>query len=330
MDCDGGRRRAYRVLVLRTVRRQTLRPLERATDVTEIPEHLLKRSRERRAALGLGGDAPADAGAAPAATPAATGAAATPAAAAPATPAGPAPRAKPAAAAAAPPPKPDIPVVAAAKRRSRIPFWAMAGLALLPLWMFMYVRAMTVPPAEVAGPMAVGAEMYNSCGSCHGSAGGGGAGRPLADGEVIKTFPHIEDQIRFVAYGTTQYNAAGITNYGNPDREGGPHLTSSLGNMPQFLDTAGGSMTDAQILAVVCFERHEFSVEGYDGFTTADLDKEFDDWCAPESPAWLALEGGATLAGLSDLDLTDSEGNPLLDVAIGDGPAEGHAPGPTA
>ena len=26
--------------------------------LTEIPEHLLKRSRERRAALGLGGDAP--------------------------------------------------------------------------------------------------------------------------------------------------------------------------------------------------------------------------------------------------------------------------------
>lgn len=298
--------------------------------MTEIPEHLLKRSRDRRSALGLGGDAPADA-ATPAATPAAS-ASATPAAAAPATPAGPAPRGKAAAGAAAPPPpKPDSPVVAAAKRRSRIPFWALAGLALLPLWMFMYVRAMTVPPAEVAGPMAVGAEMYGQCSSCHMPDGGGGAGRPLADGEVLKTFPHIEDQLRFVAYGTGQYNAAGVSGYGNPDREGGPHTAGSFGAaMPQFLEAAGGTMTDAQILAVVCYERHEFSTEGYEGFTTEDFTKEFEDWCSPESPVWQALEGGSTLAMLEGLGLTGAEGDPILDVAIGTGPAPGNPPGPIA
>src|SRR5690606_23239928 len=89
-------------------------------NVTEIPEHLLKRSKERRAALGL----PTDGGDAPAATPAA----ATPAASSPETPAAAAPPAKPAAPAtpaAPPPPKPDPPYVAAAKRRRRIPFWAM-------------------------------------------------------------------------------------------------------------------------------------------------------------------------------------------------------------
>ena len=53
-------------------------------------------------------------------------------------------------------------------------------------------------------------------------------------GSVLKTFPHIEDQLRYVYYGTEGYNAAGIEIYGNPDREGGPHITGASGVMPQF------------------------------------------------------------------------------------------------
>ena len=85
----------------------TTSPFGMGLGFLEIPEHLLKRSRERRSALGLGGD---DAAAAPAAaaTPATTAAAA-PAAAAPAAPAG---RAAAPAAPAAPKPKPDSVVVA--------------------------------------------------------------------------------------------------------------------------------------------------------------------------------------------------------------------------
>ena len=90
-------------------------------DVTEIPEHLLKRSRDRRAALGLGGGEArgreAAAEAAPRRTPATT-AAATPAAAAPSGPAG---RKAAAAPPAPPPPKPDPPYVAAAKSRREDP-----------------------------------------------------------------------------------------------------------------------------------------------------------------------------------------------------------------
>ena len=32
-------------------------------------------------------------------------------------------------------------------------------------------------------------------------------GYPLANGEVLATFPHIEDQLRFVYYGTANYTS---------------------------------------------------------------------------------------------------------------------------
>ena len=99
--------------------------------------------------------------------------------------------------------------MAAAKARRKIPFWAMAALSLMPLWAFMYVRSLTAATETAEGPMAVGAEVYGNCASCHGGSGEGGGGRQLSDGEVNKTFPHIEDQLRFVYFGTEQYNAAG-------------------------------------------------------------------------------------------------------------------------
>ena len=119
--------------------------------------------------------------------------------------------------------------VQAAKQRRKIPFWAMATLSLMPLWGFMYVRALTETAEAVEGPLGVGAEMYSSCASCHGAAGGGGVGYAFSGGEVLETFPHIEDQVRYVYYGTEGYNAAGVEIYGNPDREGGAHITGQRG-----------------------------------------------------------------------------------------------------
>ena len=218
--------------------------------MTEIPEHLLKRSRDRRAALGLGGGQEGEAagGEAGAATPAASSPATPEAAAAPAAPKG---RKAAAAPTPPPPPKPDPPYVAAAKRRPKIPFWAMAALSLMPIWLFMYVRSVTEPPEVASGPLGIGAEVYGSCQSCHGSTGEGGSGRPLSGGEVLETFPHIEDQLRFVYFGTAEYNIAGVPIYGNPDREGGPHETGSFGPMPAWGSTVGGELTDEEILAVV-------------------------------------------------------------------------------
>src|SRR5690606_20077313 len=100
--------------------------------LTEIPEHLLKRSRERRAALGLGGGAPE---AAPGGAEAAGGAPEPAAAAAP--PAAPAPAA-PVEEAAPEPPPPEPAHIQAAKRRKRIPYWAMTAVAALPLWGYVY------------------------------------------------------------------------------------------------------------------------------------------------------------------------------------------------
>jgi hypothetical protein len=256
--------------------------------VTEIPEHLLKRSRERRAAIGQGDGADGDAagGEAAAATPAASSAPATTAAApAATTSAAPAARTKAAAPAAAPPPKPDPVYVTAAKTRKKIPFWAMATLSLMPVWAFMYVRAVTEGPEVVAGPLGHGAEVYSNCASCHGAAGGGGVGYPFEGGAVLETFPLIQDQIRYVYFGTEGYNAAGVDIYGNPDRPGGAHVTGGLGVMPAW----ESQLSQADIVSVVCHER--YTLGGADP-TSEEFEAEFETWCSEESPVFEALESG--------------------------------------
>jgi mono/diheme cytochrome c family protein len=257
--------------------------------VTEIPEHLLKRSRDRRAALeGASGESPAAAEPTAAATPAATGASAPAAAPTPSAPVG---RSQAPVPAAPPPPKHDSFVVAAHKRRNRIPFWAMLALALLPLWAFMYARAVTTQAQEATGPLAVGTDTYSVCASCHGGSGEGGVGYPFAGGEVLKTFPHIEDQLRFVYYGSEQYAAAGVDIYGDPNREGGPHVV--LGRNGAAMPAWGGNLTDAQILGVVCHERYDLG-----GASLTDLATEFGQWCAEDSEIFADLEAGGDIRTL--------------------------------
>ena len=159
------------------------RPATAEAALTEIPEHLLKRSRERRAGPGPGRRrAPraqrGESGeAAPRRRPGARrgrGHARR--------------RARPAAVEAAPPepPKPEPAYVQAAKRRKRVPIWAMPVLAVLPLWGYIYVRTLEPPPAGEDDPLVLGAEVYaGNCASCHGGTGGGGVGPALADGEVV-------------------------------------------------------------------------------------------------------------------------------------------------
>ena len=195
--------------------------------VTEIPEHLLKRSRERRSAIGLGGD---DGGEAPAdATP---------------QPRRPRRRRPPATPRRRPPPAARRPPAGcrppAASRRQARPAVRRRGQGTAEdpvlgdghaqphaVWAFMYVRARSPSPEVVAGPLGVGAEVYASCASCHGADGGGGVGRPFTDGEVLQTFPHIEDQLRFVYYGTESYNAAGVDDLRQPRPRRRPHVTGS-------------------------------------------------------------------------------------------------------
>ena len=88
------------------------------------------------------------------------------------------------------------------------------------------------------------------------------------------TFPHIEDQLRFVYYGTALYNIAGVADYGNPDRPAGAHLTGARGPMPAWGERANGELTDPELLAVVCHER--YTLGGAD--ETVEYAAEFAKW----------------------------------------------------
>ena len=212
--------------------------------MTEVPEHLLQRSRERRAALGLGGggDASGDSAEATSAAPAPT-ASATPAPAAAAPPPA-APAAPP------PPPPPPPPYVTAALSRPKIPVWALPVLAMLPIWAIVYAGVLFVPEEGITDPVLLeGQGIFDqSCASCHGNEGGGGVGRPLNAGEVVLTFPDPADHIAFVAEGSPPEG----TPYGNPDRPGGQHISRETGGaMPPF----GETLTEEELLAVVRYER---------------------------------------------------------------------------
>lgn len=201
--------------------------------MTEIPEHLLARSRARREAAGLGGEA---------ATPS-TGSevevasAATPAPAAAATPA-----TRPAAAPPAPPIKPDPPYVRAYKERKKIPWWAMPVVALLPVWAFIYANTMVPPSAGASDPLTLGGTLYQSnCASCHGANGQGGVGPSFQNKAVTTTWPNFKDHILWVQVGSGGWPG---TTYGAPQKPIGS------GGMPSFK-----ALPPGEIALIVRYER---------------------------------------------------------------------------
>lgn len=207
-------------------------------NVTEIPEHLLARSRAKRA----GGDAAA-------ASPAVA------ADAAPAVKADAAPAVAKAAVAAKPKPaKVDSPEVAFEKARPKIPIWANAMLVSLPIWAIVY--AFTLDPAtpKELGPLAAGAEIYSGkCGTCHGATGGGAGSNPkLADGAVLETFASPADQVRWVFLGSDRFKAEVGSTYGDTNK-------TIKGGMPSW-----SSLTAAELMEVVLHERHTLSGEAFD------------------------------------------------------------------
>ena len=169
----------------------------------------------------------------------------------------------------------------------------MATLSLLPLWAFLYLLALSPQEETVEGPMAIGAEVYGSCASCHGAAGQGGAGRVLHEGEVLLTFPHIEDMLNFVYTGSQPYVSAGLNVYGNPEREGGVHAPLSYnGNaMPSQGAKWGGGLTEYEILGVTCHVR--YAIAGADPASEEWLE-EYERWCSPESEIFAGLQDGTT------------------------------------
>ena len=195
--------------------------------MAEVPEHLLQRSRERRAAL-EGGPPPEPAAAAPvaasaAAPPSETGGVPAPAVA----PAAPVPAAPP------PPPRPR-------PGPSRVPVWVVPALAALPLWGFLYLGIFGERGAEAH--TVSGAQVYSSnCASCHGAGGEGGVGPALEDGASVQTFPDEAAHLDWVKTGSQPFA-------GEPYGATGKIAT---GGMPGF----EGSLSEEEIQAVVTYER---------------------------------------------------------------------------
>jgi hypothetical protein len=172
-----------------------------------------------------------------------------------------------------------------------MPFWAMSMLSLVPVWGFLYLRGVQPQPERVSGPLAVGEEVYPVCAACHAGNGSGGTGRAFWNGEVLKTFPKIEDQLNFVYNGSQGYSLADIGIIGDPNREGGPHVPLDFGVMPAQGETAGGALTELQILGVVCHERYKLG--GADP-TSEEWEAEYEEWCSPEALRYEELKSGLT------------------------------------
>ena len=212
--------------------------------MTDVPEYLLRRSKERREALGLlPKGSSSDAG--PAADPAPADATAAPAAPTDAPPATPPP-----AGAAAPEPAEELPTYLPRKGpKSGIPVWMYPVLVALPLWAIVYIGAFGTTGSANTAPD--GATIYQSagCAGCHGATGGGGVGPAMAGGESKITFPNEADHIAWIETGSA--TVKGQT-YGDPARPGGARVASS-GGMPGF----AGRLTPEEILAVTLYEREQ-------------------------------------------------------------------------
>lgn len=176
---------------------------------------------------------------------------------------------------AAPPPA-DPPWVTAARRRHRIPMWALSVVFFLPLWGFVYVRVMDEPPEPVTA-ITEGASTYAArCASCHGASGtgsqDGGVGRPLHDGRVLATFPELgDDLIHWLRVGS---EGIGIGNtYGDPARQGGARVAGETGaNMPAF----EGVLNEHQLYSVARYVREVIGGEEISEEVAAERDAEWE------------------------------------------------------
>ena len=227
--------------------------------LVEVPEHLLKRSRDRRVDLGATtGDEPA-ADVPPsetAAAPAVAQAQAPAAAAASSLPEIPDLEPEP-----EPIPEPVKPWVQAALTRKKIPAWAVPVLIFLPFWAIIFAGTLESPERD-SEIIALGREVYEvdgGCAGCHGAEGGGGVGPALAGGEVLNAFTDWRDHAIWVVNGSPPagqvYNDEGDV---------------STNGMP----ANGDKLSAREILAVVYFERVELG--GADEAELHDLELLFE------------------------------------------------------
>jgi len=208
--------------------------------LTEIPEHLLKRSKAAKSgAAPSGGDKSptAPAASAPAQTPA------------------PVPDNLPNLDPEPVPAAPEPHFVRASKERVRVPLWALPMVAAVPLWAVFFAGTMQVQEQEDhLFTEAAATYTESGCAGCHGASGGGGSGYQLSDGEVTTTFPHVIDQLVHVARGSAEINGQ---TYGADGRR----VSGDLGNMPAHSD----QLTQIELEMVVFHERAVLSGEDTSG-----------------------------------------------------------------
>ncbi len=217
---------------------------EEKGSLTEIPEHLLKRSAARKAALS-GESAPAeeasDAGSA--VEPAATQAAA------PAVAESTAPEVY-----VEPEPEPVAPYITSFQERKKIPYWIVPVLLFLPVWGMFYYGTLERVPQGLTGLLGEGEHLYveAGCSGCHGGEGGGGIGPAFADGEVHETFTTIEDQMVWITQGSAVVGTG--QNYASPDGR----ARQVAGGMPSYGTGAAIELDVEQLLSVTLYERTQF------------------------------------------------------------------------
>jgi len=219
--------------------------------LTEIPEHLLARSKQRRSALtgeGDAGPAPVPATTEEASTPATTGSAA------PAPAVAPAPE---------PEPEPTPPWVEAARSRKKVPIWAAPVLVALPVFFIVYALTLD-EPVDDAGALVVGGEVYAvNCAGCHGGGGGGGVGPQLSGGAVVENFPLPADLLAWVALGSNGFRDLGFDSYGALD-------TPIAGGMPGQEDL----LEPEVLMDTLLYVRQQFGGEEFDAELWADSFEE--------------------------------------------------------
>ncbi len=210
--------------------------------MTEIPEHLLKRSKERKAAMS--GEAPAEAAETSSAV--APVADTAPVAAAAATPAVPEPE---------PEPVKVAPYVEAYEARKKMPYWIIPVLLILPVWAGMYLGTLERVPQGLTGLLGEGEELYieAGCSGCHGAEGGGGIGPAFANGEVHVSFTSIEDQMVWVAKGSALVGTGNVYTSADSAR---PRAVAA--QMPGYGLGSSSELDVEQLLAVVLYERTQF------------------------------------------------------------------------
>lgn len=267
--------------------------------MTEIPEHLLKRSAARKAAIS--GEEPATAADA-ANTDAGT--AVEPAAKAEA----------PAVAASAatpevyvePEPEPVAPYVQAFTERKKMPFWIIPVLLFLPVWGAFYFGTLERVPQGLTGLLGEGEELYieTGCSGCHGGTGGGGIGPSLANGEVHLTFTTLEDQVLWVAQGSAIVGTG--NNYASPDGR----VRQVAGQMPGFGLGAATELHMEELIAVSLFERTQFEPDDDAAFRDLELTEQMNLMIETGE-----LEGLLNAEGLSLDDIPDAANLTSADVS---------------